>query len=372
MLRSILTVSGVAATFLFVPKASGQASFAPMSTFGGGDGYLAPGDRTYLGTANNERGIAYNPSTNNVYLISRSTAPPSLAVLNGDTGAEQQVVSMTGLTEGTFLASQIRVADDGAIYVANLATPTSASQSFKVYRYANEAALLSNTSTIAYEGDVITGQRYGDNFNVRGSGVNTQLVAGSGANFANFAVFTTNDGSNFNATTYTLAGNGDAANGVAFGPGNTLYVKQVGEDLRLFSFTPNVANAQSQQAAFGTGLTGQTTLLGRLAAIDSDTTNNLLDGLSISTTTNDTALLYDISDPSALAQTDFENFPNPDNANSNVAGSVEIGNGRAYVLDTNNGLLAFTVTVPEPGAAALVGLLGAALVRRRHRHPRAQ
>src|SRR5205085_3502135 len=125
-------------------------------TFGGGDGYLAPGERSYLGTLNNERGLAYNASTNNLYLLSRSTAPPSLAILNGDTGAEQQVISMTGLTEGTFLASQVRVADDGAIFVANLATPTSSTQSFKVYRYANEAALVANTPTIAYEGDVIT------------------------------------------------------------------------------------------------------------------------------------------------------------------------------------------------------------------------
>jgi hypothetical protein len=220
------------------PAAFAQATFAPMTTFGGGDGYLAPGDRSYLGVANNERGLAYNASTNNVYVLSRSTAPPSLAILNGDTGAEQQVVSVTGLTEGTFLASQIRVADDGAIYVANLATPTSAAQSFKVYRYANEAALINNASTLAYEGDVIAGQRYGDSFNVRGSGTGTQFIAGSGGNFANFAVFTTTNGTTFTPNTYGLAGNGDAANGVAFGPGNTVYVKQVGEDLRLLSFTP--------------------------------------------------------------------------------------------------------------------------------------
>jgi hypothetical protein len=59
---------------------------------------------------------------------------------------------------------------------------------------------------------------------------------------------------------------------------------------------------------------------------------------------------------------DFENFP-VDLANTNTAGSLDFGNGRLYVLDTGNGLLA--LQVPEPTSLAVVGLGALALTIRR-------
>ena len=86
------------------------AVLEPLTTFGGGDGYLAPGERSYLpsGTGSAERGLAYNPITNHVYVVSR-TGGNNVAILDGDTGAEVGVVALGGLSQGTFLASQIRV-----------------------------------------------------------------------------------------------------------------------------------------------------------------------------------------------------------------------------------------------------------------------
>ena len=106
-----------------------QSTMTPLATFGVG-GWLAPGSATYLGSANNERGFAYNPVTGNLVLVSR-TGGINIKVLNGLTGADLGTLVATGITGGTFAVNQAGVADDGSIYVANLST--SAATAFKVY-----------------------------------------------------------------------------------------------------------------------------------------------------------------------------------------------------------------------------------------------
>lgn len=366
MSRQSLCVAFVAAIAL---GGSAEAVvLEPLTGFGGGDGFIATGERSYLpsGTGNAERGLAYNPVTNNLYVVSR-TGGLNLAILNADTGDEVGVVPLTGLSSGTFVASQVRVADDGAIYVANLTTGATATAPFKIYRYASEADLQANTFTEAFNGVPIAGRRFGDNFNVRGSGNDTQLIAGAGSNFNDVAVFSTTDGSAFTATGYTLPGlanAGDAAGGVAFGPGNTFYTKQVGDNLRLFSFTPDTSDVALLQD-YATG--GASTALGRVGPIDVDTLSSLLGALSIpsGTPSPDSVRLFDITDPANLVESDFETFP-VDFANANTAGSVDFGNGRLYVLDTNNGLLALTA-VPEPTTLGLAGIAAVGLLARRRR-----
>lgn len=364
--RQSLCVAFVAAVAL--GGSTRAAVLEPLTGFGGGDGFIAPGERSYLpsGTGHAERGLAYNPVTNNLYVVSR-TGGLNVAILNADTGDEVGVVPLTGLSSGTFVASQVRVADDGAIYVANLTTGATATAPFKIYRFANEADLQSNTFTEAFNGIPLAGRRFGDNFNVRGSGTGTQLIAGAGSNYNDVAVFSTADGSTFTATGYTLPGvanAGDASGGVAFGQGNTFYTKQVGDNLRLFSFTPDTSDLTLVQN-FATG--GAATALGRVGPIDADTLSGLLGALSTPTGTPspDSVRLFDITDPANLVESDFETFP-VDVANPNNAGSVDFGNGRLYVLDTNNGLLALTA-VPEPATLGLAGIAAIGLLARRRR-----
>ncbi len=77
------------------------APLAPLRTFGGGDGWIAPGEGgyTYLGTANNERGMAFG--NGHVYLASR-TGGNNIRILNASTGADLGVLNATGITGGTF------------------------------------------------------------------------------------------------------------------------------------------------------------------------------------------------------------------------------------------------------------------------------
>src|SRR6185369_12480340 len=84
---------------------------------------LAPGDRTYLGTGSTERGLAYNPATTNVLLVSRQPSE-RVIVLDAQTGAEKASLDVTGIptsTPGVSLGlNMIGAGDDGAVYAAGL------------------------------------------------------------------------------------------------------------------------------------------------------------------------------------------------------------------------------------------------------------
>src|SRR3954466_8798151 len=112
----------VVAALLVSPALSMGAvmlSMSPLTTFGGGDGWLAPGEGgyTFLGTANNERGIAFG--NGHVYLL-RRTGGNNIRVLDKNTGADVGSLATTGISGGTFAVSQIATGSDGQIYVANL------------------------------------------------------------------------------------------------------------------------------------------------------------------------------------------------------------------------------------------------------------
>jgi hypothetical protein len=90
--------------------------------------------------------------------------------------------------EINFPLNMIGAADDGAIYACNL-TVNSTNVSlnndgpFRIYRWADENA----EPAVAYIGDPSNNdtnnnhRRFGDSFAVRGSGVNTEILAGTRA-----------------------------------------------------------------------------------------------------------------------------------------------------------------------------------------------
>src|SRR5262245_51066611 len=70
---AILSAAAAAAAVVIAPgSAVAAVSITPLSTFGGGDGWLAPGEGGYgfLGTSSNERGLAFG--NGHLYLVSRS------------------------------------------------------------------------------------------------------------------------------------------------------------------------------------------------------------------------------------------------------------------------------------------------------------
>ena len=293
---------------------------------------LAPGDRPYLTTGSNQRGLAYNPLSGFLILVNRMGGL-SVTALDALTGTEVANMDITGVSGGTFALNKVAVADDGVIYAANFGTIGAATPTFNVYRWPGEFG----SPSLAYSGDPGAGniQQWGTTFDVRGAGAETQiLITSSGGTIA--AILTTFDGTSFSATrlqTDVLPGQMGSA--VAFGTNDTFWTKSAGGPLLHLSFNLAAGTATTLRSFDVTNFPGT---LGPLAI---DVQNNLLGGINI--TTPDTVNLYRISNlsvaPVLLSST---NTPT-DNDNSLFMGAVDFGGSLMFALDSNNGLVTYNI-----------------------------
>lgn len=365
--------SFAAVVLLVAIPASAQFSMTPLSGFGGPDGWLAPGEGgyTFLGTANNERGIAYG--NNHLYLVSRNGGN-NIRILDANTGADLGALNNTGISGGTFQVNTVAVGDDGAIYVANLTTQSTTSP-YKVYRWTSEGAV----PTVAYSGDGgLAGSRIGDTLAAIGSGSSTLLAAGFGSSPS----VAGNNG-------YTII---DPTAGTATRPAFAGTPPNAG-DFRLgltFTDSSHVIGAQGSSLYRYTSFAGTTgTLLG--SPVIPDPAGATADRLLSYTVINGVALLavqsigdshvslYDASDPaSPVWLISGNNTSGTLTANANGTGALAWGEttingdgtatGVLYAMSSNQGIQAFIVTVPEPGMWTLTALgIGAFLLVRRLR-----
>lgn len=298
---------------------------------------IAPGDTPWMQNDNAQRGAAINPVSGNVLVVSRSTGN-GIYVLNGQTGELLHQLSTTGISGGTFAVNMIGVAEDGAVYVGNLRLDGTTG-TFKLYRWPGDAAGVD--PTVAFEGDPGLGtvNRWGDTLDVRGRGIDTQVLLASRAGKM-FSVLTTADGESFfaNAVTVDDAADGDFGLGVAFGAGDTVWATATGRDLKRVSFdlgagTGTVLNDFAPEVIPTT-----------LAALGYDAANDFLAGIALENPDN--VRLHDVSDPANPVLIDQE-FCAADNSNINGTGAADFGSNLLAVLDSNNGLVVFDVKQPS-------------------------
>ena len=351
-------------THFVAPSAASAATITmvPYTSFGGGDGWLAPGEggTAYLGTGNNERGLAYG--NGHVYLVSHanvSSTTANVRILDQTTGADLGGLNNTGITGGTFTVNAAAVGSDGAIYVGNLTTQSTTSP-FKVYRWATEGS----APTVAYSGDAgLPGSRVGDDFAGIGS---SRLAAG----YSSTPAVTGNNG-------YTII---DPTTSTATAVGFTGTPPNAG-DFRLgltFADSTHVLGTAGSSLYRYTSFSGSSgTLISSPAIPDPSgaTADRLLSYtvlggqalLAVQSVGDSHVSIYDATDPSApiwLASGDNAVAPV---ANGNASGQLawgaitDYGNGIVsqvlYAMSTNQGIQAFVITVPEPGTLTLVSLL---------------
>jgi Immunoglobulin domain len=323
----------------------------PLTTFGpNGDGSLRPGDKSYLTTSGTERGMAYNPVTGHLLIVNRNDL--AVYILDGDTGADISVLDMSGLVTGgntSFKINMIGVADDGAIYVGNLSNNSYPPQ-YNLYRWDSEIGsqqlIFNGSLSDVSNGNAINSagyQRYGDSIAVRGAGTSTQILVPSRG--TNVTIFTPDSTlATWNPTSLRSDGPiGGMGYGIAFGPGNTFYATGgANSSGPLIRFAFNLGDGTN-----GTATTLQsfnrTVFPGTVSALGINVASNLLVGLD-TIPDADLVRLYDISTPAnAPGFLDRSSFATA-NDNSVFAGAVAFGtNGVIYLLDANNGLMAYTL-----------------------------
>jgi hypothetical protein len=305
---------------------------------------------TYLSpTDNNTRGIGYDAISNRV-VVSSISGGTAIYILDGNSGANLGKLDLSGanLGGGTFQIDQVVVADDGAVYSGNLAL---AAQNFNLNRWPSVStnATASNAYNDASYGVLaFSGDRWGDTMAARGAGTSTQILLGS-RNGTNVALLTTSDGLSFVASVIAItnAPGGFAANGIAFGAGNTLWAKASQGHLFQIAFDP-VALTGGVVSDFANPNQTPTYMVG----VAVDPLHSILAGIDLSDNPNDLKLfqLTGTADPPVLFDQAFFASANV-NGNANVA--IAMKYPRAYALDVNNGILALTYGVPPTTPPAI-------------------
>jgi hypothetical protein len=303
------------------------------------------GAYTFLVNDDATRGIAYSTNLNRVVVASHSGGT-GLYILDGNTGSQLGTLSTAGLSSGgTFAVDQVGAADDGKVYVGNLAL---SGQTFALTQFPAPTNSAVGTQTFAGDPGSGSGDRWGDTMAVRGAGSGTQVLLGSKG--TNVVLFTTADGSSFSPTLIAVTNvpSGFAGNGVAFGAGNTFWAKAYGGDLFEVAFDP-VGMTGGAILDYHTS-TGQ--IPAPMSGVGVDPVNNVYAGINLADRNNDLQLfqLTGTSDPPVLFDQAF--FPSY-NVNGNQNAAIAMKFPRAYALDVNNGLVAVTYGVPAETAPTI-------------------
>ena len=360
-LSAVLSLSGS-----WCSEARAQ-TLSPLTTFGS-NGWIAPGANPYVTTSNTERGMGWNPVTKNIVLPSRNGGN-FVAILNGTTGAVVKTMDTTGVSGGTLAMMGAGVSSDGAIYVPNLQSGSSAINPFKVYKWLSESDTGAPSIAFSQVNPATTtgGWRFGDAFDVYGSGTaatfasagSTTGTSSSLANNGNFMIGQL-DGSNVNtiyrAIPNTLTASNDYRLSVAFVDADTIIGNQ-GASAKITDFV--AATTLSNTGAIVTGSVA-------IGAADRPLDYTVINGQALMAVVNTNSSLisiYDITNPAAATLLVTGSTVSGALAgNANGTGGLQWGEVLSptsqilYAMSSNQGIQAMVFqAVPEPSTYAMMG-----------------
>jgi len=345
----------------------------------------------------NMRGLAYDPITSNLIFVDThagsggngSVSQTNLVITASSTNvtstnfsiifsnAAIYVLNQSGTIVGALNTSTIipnggigsfvvaGAADDGVVYIAN--QNNKAGGSLRIYRYATanpSDPAFNSPPTLAYNTNSPNFERLALTMAVRGSGPNTQILIGSAdpgkvgtsaGPGTNVFLFTTGDGTNFVHHRMFIPGSAATIynDGIAFGPTNTFFVKEVGAPLYYLAYDPSISSTAASTnnltviSSFS-GVSPNDPLL-NISAIAFDTTNNLLAGMEeiggVATGGNGKLWLYHIANPTNQAPAILATRVYTVNFQKTTApmGYLCFGGGKLFAHASNNGFLCSTV-----------------------------
>ncbi|MFA6617572.1 MAG: FlgD immunoglobulin-like domain containing protein [Candidatus Neomarinimicrobiota bacterium] len=279
------------------------------------------------------RGMGYNPATGNVLIASRSGGA-YVHVLDGASGAAIDTLDMTGVTGGFYGISLMKAdADDaGVIYACNLASGAD----FKVYRWADEDAV----PTVALQLAVTS--RFGDVFEVSGSGVNTKLYA-SARGATEIKVFGTSDGVNFSEVQSIPIAAAAADGGISVVNEEMLWINAAWKNASLIDTAGTlIAALELPESYYGNVQYIQAANGAKLLAMN--TNHNAGNRRKVE--------VFNVSDPMLPELWASAEMGNIEKSNGNVAGNLKYdlnvdGTITLYQMATNNAIASWTLEVPE-------------------------
>jgi len=312
---------------------------------------IAPFSRDYIDTYTSQlpmqRYFAFNSLSNQVLIVSRTNintlaSTGMVYVLDGKTGADLYQMNadsavINGGQSGVTLSS-IDVADDGAVYAANISGGAAA---FRVYRWDNSGP--ATVPVNVYDGYPwgLGTERFGDSLAVRGAGTGTEILLDDNTGTRGAILNNpTSIGSTYPSAFTNVIGGVTGGRTVLFGQTNTFWEKHRGGGLRLASY--DIAGFTS------TILTNYNNFPSTVGVCGFSFDLNLLCGINFQDAADapDTLDLFDITDPTQPVFIASYNFPTNSQPNANRTGRVMFVGDRVYALDGNNGFIALAV-VPK-------------------------
>ena len=309
----------------------------------------------------NERTIAYNAASNQLYVVQRNSSRVTIYVLNATNGAFLYNLNTNGFNyTGNIPLCGIAVADDGAIYACNNDTAGTGIPNLKVYRWANSDP--GTAPQLVYSGDPLGGvnARWGDGLDARGSGLSTVLLTDdhqpntTNPSLAPYIFVLQPNGSmnSFTGKVYALDQNNNPAFSSSIGhtlqfdpSGTAFWYKHWDQALAKNSYNPS--NPNGSPATFLASYNGFPATAGPATQLFSKKLLASLDFTGVVGSSPDQLELYDFSNPSSPVLVASNQFPANCVTNANRIGQIIMTTNYVFAIDANNGLLAMQLVNPQ-------------------------
>ncbi len=311
----------------------------------------------------NQRTIAYNALSNELYVVSRASSSSAafriyaLPATNINLSAPPILkwLNTNGISGGTIGLIAIGCSDDGSIYACNMDT----TGAWKLYRWANSD---SNTVPLLVYGPAdpfkASPHRVGDVMHVRGGGLNTQIIIDNqdtgSARYVSVLqpgdAYLTNFVSTVNVVESSFA-NAIIGRSIQWASSTnttdyTFWQKHYGATLVQSTFDPSADNVLAvSNAAYGV-------FPATSAAVWVDAPHNLVFAFKTNNASTPHSLeLYDYADPTSPISIASYSFPaNPPVANANAIAQIVVSGNYVFAISGNNGILAYQLASGPPTA----------------------